>query len=73
MIWGLTHNKRRLKNALKDLWWFAWYPVRLANGQWIWLETVMRRVCCCWGGGAIIIIPNEIGSIPLNTLSLKHN
>jgi len=26
--------------------WFAWYPVRLRNGQWAWLEhvTIYKQV-----------------------------
>jgi len=24
--------------------WFAWYPVRSMDGQYLWLETVERRV-----------------------------
>ncbi len=23
--------------------WFAWYPVRLQPGLWVWLETLERR------------------------------
>jgi hypothetical protein len=23
--------------------WYAWYPVRLKDGRWFWLETVHRR------------------------------
>lgn len=23
--------------------WFAWHPVRLCDGRWCWLETVMRK------------------------------
>jgi hypothetical protein len=23
--------------------WFAWHPVRLASGKWVWLEWVFRH------------------------------
>ena len=23
-------------------WWFAWYPIRLGEGEWLWLETICR-------------------------------
>jgi hypothetical protein len=25
-------------------WWFAWRPVRLVDGRWVWLRRVMRRL-----------------------------
>jgi len=35
--------------------WYAWYPVRLPDGQCVWLETVRRKGRCgrsqfgeCW-------------------------
>lgn len=33
------------KNKLKEDWhdWFAWYPVRVAEGDCRWLETVERK------------------------------
>jgi hypothetical protein len=34
MKWGVSQNEWRP--------WFAWCPVRLMNGQWIWLKTVER-------------------------------
>lgn len=24
--------------------WFAWHPVKLSNGTWIWLETIQRKM-----------------------------
>ena len=41
MIWGKKTNEK--------LWmyrrhrWFAWRPVRLEDGRWIWLEVVIRE------------------------------
>ncbi|GJE18773.1 hypothetical protein [Methylobacterium marchantiae] len=23
--------------------WFAWYPVKLADGSWLWLDYVQRK------------------------------
>lgn len=23
--------------------WFAWYPVRLINGRWVWLKSIKWR------------------------------
>ena len=33
------------KNKVKEDWhdWFAWYPVRVAEGDCRWLETVERK------------------------------
>ena len=28
----------------KDHDWFAWYPVKIESGDWIWMETVKRRL-----------------------------
>ncbi len=28
--------------SIDDL-WFAWFPVRLQNGAWVWLERVRRQ------------------------------
>jgi hypothetical protein len=25
--------------------WFAWYPVEVSAGKWIWLENVVRKRC----------------------------
>ncbi len=37
MIWGMRYNEKR--NYI----WFAWYPIKLINGQWIWLEKVKAQ------------------------------
>ncbi len=35
MIWGKKHSHNEYYL------WFAWYPVTLNNGQWVWWEKVM--------------------------------
>jgi hypothetical protein len=30
--------------------WYAWYPVRLISGEYVWLETVSRRYQEVWTG-----------------------
>lgn len=30
--------------------WFAWHPIQLETGQWVWLETVERKFVCCRPG-----------------------
>ena len=37
MIWG---TKRKLENMGSICIWFAWHPVRLRDGRWIWWERV---------------------------------
>ena len=34
---------RRTLDKLKPHLWFAWYPVTLLDGRWVWLEYVRRR------------------------------
>lgn len=31
--------------ADRTMWhdWFAWHPVRTLSGDWVWLETVLRK------------------------------
>lgn len=30
--------------------WFAWFPVRTEDAQWVWLESVWRiDLSCVWG------------------------
>lgn len=43
MKWG--------KNIIEWHNWFAWYPVEIRYGQWVWLETISRRYkgfMFCW-------------------------
>lgn len=37
MIWG---NKRKQECMGSVCQWFAWHPVRLRDGRWVWWETV---------------------------------
>lgn len=30
--------------------WFAWYPVKLDDGRWLWLEKVWIKEYHHWGG-----------------------
>lgn len=37
MIFGRTYTAVKIGKTSQ---WFAWYPVRLANGQWAWLQKL---------------------------------
>ena len=39
MVFGRTYTQRAKRQT-----WFAWRPVLLDNGQWIWLEYVNRQL-----------------------------
>lgn len=44
MRWGETHDEYRERMTT----WrvrFAWWPVRLDDGRWVWLEQFKRRSC----------------------------
>jgi len=41
MIWGKT-NTQRLAIYEKHK-WFAWYPVKLNDGRWIWWEWTWQQ------------------------------
>ena len=42
MILGKTYlDKRNIKKYKNDV-WFAWYPIQLEDGRWIWLQKVKR-------------------------------
>jgi len=41
MIWGKT-TEEQLWEYRKHK-WFAWYPVALDNGQWVWWEWIWRQ------------------------------
>lgn len=47
MIWGKEHD---VPLDLSPLWvaWFAWYPVRLWDGRWCWLEKIERLESFCF-------------------------
>lgn len=39
MIWGkFTKEEKEGSGSLCQ--WFAWHPVRLRDGRWVWWETV---------------------------------
>lgn len=40
MIWGKTNKQKELPK-LKH--WFAWYPVELKDGHWVWLEWLCKK------------------------------
>jgi hypothetical protein len=46
-------KKMYLEHRRKQWWhsWFAWYPVRLGEWDYRWLEKVNRKGCydCGWG------------------------
>jgi len=39
MIWGMT-NKQKGETIYSQKKWFAWRPVKLKDGQWVWWEYV---------------------------------
>lgn len=45
MIWGeTTKQKLERKSWVYGLHaWFAWYPVKLDNGRWIWLQWIWQQ------------------------------
>lgn len=51
MIWGKTDEEQKNIEKAKDARWFAWHPVKLKNGRWVWLERVARTLWGCWDGG----------------------
>lgn len=42
MIWGKT-TEEQLKVYHKHK-WFAWYPVTLDDGRWVWWEWIWERL-----------------------------
>jgi len=39
MQWGRTTRERELRRAERNLEsYFAWLPLELANGKWLWLQ-----------------------------------
>ena len=51
MIWGKTDKEKDDIQAKKDAHWFAWHPVKLEDGRWVWLEYMARRYYCYRQGG----------------------
>ncbi len=54
MIWGRTYAKSKYDEESK--WpegknWYAWYPVILSDGRWIWREWIWREYWSSWGDG----------------------
>jgi len=49
MIWGITFTKEKVRQERKDKNWFTWYPVRLKDGRWCWLEQVRCEYWTSWG------------------------
>lgn len=42
MIFGRTYsNKKSMKIHKNDI-WFAWYPIQLEDGRWVWWQKVKR-------------------------------
>ncbi len=42
----MKFGKSNIEKEREKRWhlWFAWYPVRLADGRWAWLETLERKL-----------------------------
>jgi len=41
MIWGKKHEDKY--DPFEPHEWFAWRPVQLMDGRWIWWERIMRH------------------------------
>lgn len=50
MIWGKTTIERKKKQQAKEKKWFAWYPIHLVDGRWVWLEYVSYETYGSWDG-----------------------
>jgi hypothetical protein len=50
MIWGKTQQERKIAAVAKlqketsGYYRFAWHPVILSDGRWVWLERVFWRL-----------------------------
>ncbi len=46
MIWGITHAEYEKRRKAKTKWhkWYAWHPVMLESGRYIWLTLLWRRL-----------------------------
>lgn len=48
MIWGKTIEKQLWMYRRHK--WFAWYPVKLNDGRWVWWEIIWQQKECHRGG-----------------------
>ena len=48
MIWGETTEQKLWVYKLHA--WFAWHPVKLNNGRWVWLQWIWRQKNTTRGG-----------------------
>lgn len=48
MRWGSKHLHPAPTETNRWYPWFAWVPVRLRNGNWVWLEKVARLLVAEW-------------------------
>lgn len=47
MIFGTMHKEKADRSLSRgEELWFAWHPVRLNDGRWLWLDYVWRRWEC---------------------------
>ena len=44
MIWGKTTSEK-IAEIYSVSKWFAWYPIQLKDGRWIWWEYVWLHKC----------------------------
>ena len=50
MIWGKTFKQKRIERIAVNARWFAWKPVQLNDGRWIWWTRLQRVYRDNWGG-----------------------
>lgn len=43
MKWGMKIGETKIWTG------FAWLPIRLTSGEWVWLETVLYKKTCFMG------------------------
>ena len=46
MMWGKSIDEKKSIIDKKHQWnpWYCWYPVKLLNGRWVWLEEISRKL-----------------------------
>jgi len=61
MIWGKTHQERDLKNPFMYAQkWFAWRPVQLNSGRWVWLQKIYYKCWASWASdGTVYALTKE--------------
>ncbi len=51
MIWGKSYQEKKIIKNRKNDNWYAWHPVQLVTGRWVWLQRIKRVSHRVVGGG----------------------